>query len=85
MQATYLLLYLYLIICQTIIKEEDRLSSIIAEIDEDVRIVPRGAFVQVPTAEVVKNRSFEGETMQHLLHYYLVHICKIHSELLTIL
>ncbi|CAL1539717.1 unnamed protein product [Lymnaea stagnalis] len=48
----------------TIIKEEDRLSSVVAEIDEDVRIVPRGAFIQVPTAEVVKNRSFEGLSVQ---------------------
>lgn len=44
-------------------KEEDRLASVVAEIDDDVRIVPRGAFVQVPTAEVVKNRSFEGITL----------------------
>ncbi|XP_076463580.1 radial spoke head protein 9 homolog [Babylonia areolata] len=42
------------------IKEEDRLSSIIAEIDEDVRIIPRGAFIKAPTGEVVSNRSFEG-------------------------
>jgi len=48
----------------TIIKEEERLASVIAEIDDDVRIVPRGAFVQVPTAEVVKNRSFEGLSVQ---------------------
>ncbi|XP_069118503.1 radial spoke head protein 9 homolog [Argopecten irradians] len=42
------------------IKEEDRLSSVIADIDEDVKIVPRGAFVQTPTGEVISNRSFEG-------------------------
>ncbi|CAG5135006.1 unnamed protein product [Candidula unifasciata] len=48
----------------TTIKEEDRLTAVIAEIDNDVRIVPRGAFVQVPTAEVVKNRSFEGLLVQ---------------------
>ncbi|KAI8785253.1 radial spoke head protein 9 [Biomphalaria glabrata] len=48
----------------TIIKEEERLSSVIAEIDDDVRIIPRGAFIQVPTAEVVKNRSFEGLSVQ---------------------
>ncbi|BFZ08020.1 hypothetical protein BsWGS_11059 [Bradybaena similaris] len=48
----------------TVVKEEDRLASVVAEIDDDVRIVPRGAFVQVPTAEVVKNRSFEGLSVQ---------------------
>lgn len=42
------------------IKEEDRLSSIIAEIDGDVRIVPRASFIKTPTGEVVCNRSFEG-------------------------
>lgn len=45
---------------QISIKEEDRLSSVIADIDEDVKIVPRAAFVQTPTGEVIANRSFEG-------------------------
>merc|ERR1712179_32595 len=45
------------------IKEEDRLASIVADIDEDVRIVPRGAFVKSPTGEVISNRSFEGLTV----------------------
>lgn len=42
------------------IKEEDRLSAVIADIDSDVRIVPRGAYVKSPTGQVYKNRSFEG-------------------------
>ena len=46
---------------QTIIKEEDRLASAIAEIDEDVRIVPRAAFIKTPTGQVISNRSFEGQ------------------------
>ena len=29
-------------------------------IDEETAVVPRGAFLQTPTAEVVKNRLFEG-------------------------
>jgi len=45
------------------IKEEDRLSSAVAEIDEDVRIVPRGAFIKTPTGKVIGNRSFEGLTV----------------------
>lgn len=45
------------------IKEEDRLASVIADIDEDVKIVPRGAFVKTPTGQVVPNRSFEGLTV----------------------
>ncbi|KAK3093487.1 hypothetical protein FSP39_016321 [Pinctada imbricata] len=42
------------------IKEEDRLASVIAEIDEDVRVVPRASFVKTPDGEVISNRSFEG-------------------------
>merc|ERR1711976_351263 len=42
------------------IKEEDRLSSVIHEIDHDVRVVPRGAFVKSPTGQIYRNRSFEG-------------------------
>jgi len=50
---------------QITIKEEDRLSSIIAEIDEDVKIVPRGSFIKTPTGAVVPNRSFEGKTIKN--------------------
>lgn len=42
------------------IKEETRLAATIAEIDQEVRIVPRGSFVKTPTGQVFKNRSFEG-------------------------
>jgi len=42
------------------IKEEDRLAAVVAEIDQDVSLVPRGAFIRTPTGQVVKNRSFEG-------------------------
>lgn len=42
------------------IKEEDRLAAVIADIDVDVRIVPRGAYVKTPTGQVYRNRSFEG-------------------------
>ncbi|XP_076442656.1 radial spoke head protein 9 homolog [Babylonia areolata] len=42
------------------VKEEIRLTSIISEIDQDVWIVPRGAFVRTATGEVCSNRNFEG-------------------------
>ena len=45
---------------QIMIKEEDRLASVITKIDEEVAIVPRGAFVKTPHGTVFKNRSFEG-------------------------
>ena len=50
-----------LVSLQLAVKEEDRLSSVIAEIDQDVRIVPRAAFIKTPTGEVISNRSFEGK------------------------
>ncbi|XP_013422186.1 radial spoke head protein 9 homolog [Lingula anatina] len=46
------------------IKEEDRLASVISDIDNDVSIVPRAAFIKRPAGQVVKNRSFEGLTVQ---------------------
>ena len=45
------------------IKEEDRLSAVISEIDRDVCIVPRGAYVKSPNQQVHENRSFEGLTV----------------------
>jgi len=46
------------------IKEEDRLASAIAQIDEDVAIVPRGAYIKTPHGTVIRNRSFEGLQIQ---------------------
>lgn len=45
---------------QVTVKEEDRLSATISKIDENVCIVPRGAYIKVPTGQTVRNRSFEG-------------------------
>lgn len=42
------------------IKEEDRLAAVVADIDEQVAIAPRGAFVKTPHGAVLQNRSFEG-------------------------
>lgn len=44
----------------TNLKEEDRLVAVIAQVEEEALIVPRGAFVLQPTGEIVKNRLFEG-------------------------
>lgn len=45
------------------VKEEDRLSAVLSDIDLDVRIVPRGSYVKTPTGQVYENRSFEGLTV----------------------
>lgn len=44
----------------TNLKEEDRLAAVISRIEEDALIIPRAAFIQQPTGEIVKNRLFEG-------------------------
>ncbi|XP_041469798.1 radial spoke head protein 9 homolog [Lytechinus variegatus] len=54
------------------IKEEDRLAAVIAKIDEEVAIVPRGAYARNPNNLVCKNRSFEGLSVTEAgkLHNY---------------
>ena len=49
---------------QIMIKEEERLAAVIDDIDHDVRIVPRAAYVKTPTGQVYNNRSFEGTYIQ---------------------
>ena len=41
-------------------KEEDRLATVIASINYDVSIVPRGAFLRAASGGIYSNRSFEG-------------------------
>ena len=41
-------------------KEEDRLAAVVARIDEEVAIVPKGAYMKTPLGEVVLNMSFQG-------------------------
>ena len=49
-------------------KEEDRLAAVVARIDEEVGVVPRGAYMKTPLGEVVLNKSFQGQ--QWLALYY---------------
>lgn len=48
-------------------KEEDRLAAIIYRMEEEVVIVPRGAFIRMYNGQVVRNKSFEGKWMQLLI------------------
>lgn len=62
-------------------KEEERLAAVVADIDDDCRIAPRGALVLTPKGQVVPNRSFDGLTISEaskLLNYY--HLREIVSE-----
>lgn len=43
------------------LKEEDRLSATIQQIEEETLLIPRGSFIQEPTGEIVKNRLFDGK------------------------
>ncbi|NWV35813.1 RSPH9 protein, partial [Grantiella picta] len=45
---------------EPVIKEETRLIATIEQIDREVGIVPRGAFVKTPLGSVHENRHFEG-------------------------
>uniref|UniRef100_UPI00398E7860 radial spoke head protein 9 homolog n=1 Tax=Pristiophorus japonicus TaxID=55135 RepID=UPI00398E7860 len=42
------------------IKEEERLTATVEQINREAAVVPRRAFVKTPYEEVHKNRSFEG-------------------------
>ncbi|XP_014665626.1 PREDICTED: radial spoke head protein 9 homolog [Priapulus caudatus] len=44
----------------TAMKEENRLASVIADIDDDAAIIPRGAYLRTPQGIVKPNKSFEG-------------------------
>ncbi|KAL3321240.1 Radial spoke head protein 9 [Cichlidogyrus casuarinus] len=44
-------------------KEENRLAAVIARIDYDAQIIPRGAYIRVATGRVLRNKSFEGLTV----------------------
>ncbi|XP_046847451.1 radial spoke head protein 9 homolog [Xenia sp. Carnegie-2017] len=46
-----------------LVKEEDRLATVIAAINYDVAIVPRGSFLRSADGNIYSNRSFEGLTM----------------------
>lgn len=42
------------------LKEEERVAAVVETIDNEVRVVPRGAFIKTPLGETHTNRSFEG-------------------------
>lgn len=46
---------------QTKVNEESRLAVTVHQIDEEVSVVPRGAFIKSPHGLVQVNRSFGGK------------------------
>jgi len=55
------------------LKEEERLAAVVADIDREVFVVPRKAYIKSPSGQVYKNRNFEGHTQSEAcrLHNYL--------------
>ncbi|XP_078068347.1 radial spoke head protein 9 homolog [Mustelus asterias] len=57
------------------VKEEERLTATIEQINREAAIIPRGAFVRTPLEQIHKNRSFEGLSvteagkLQSYLHF----------------
>ena len=45
-------------------KEEDRLAAVIKRIDHDVRVIPRGSFHRLANGQVIRNKNYEGLTME---------------------
>lgn len=51
-------------------KEEERLAATVADVDEEVAIAPRRAFVMTPQGHVVENRSFSGLSLSESVKLY---------------
>ena len=49
-------------------KEEDRLAAVVASIDQEVAVVPHGAYIKTPLGGIRKNRSFEGINVLTLIN-----------------
>ncbi|XP_067875712.1 radial spoke head protein 9 homolog [Heterodontus francisci] len=55
------------------VKEEERLTATIEQINREAAIIPRGAFIKTPHEQIHKNRSFEGLSVTEAgkLRFYL--------------
>jgi radial spoke head protein 9 len=49
------------------LKEEDRLAAVVAQIDHEVALVPRGSLVLSPRGSVRPNRHFDGHSLSEAL------------------
>ncbi|XP_072356302.1 radial spoke head protein 9 homolog [Scyliorhinus torazame] len=69
------------------VKEEERLTATIEQINREAAIIPRGAFVKTPLEQIHKNRSFEGLSvteagkLQSYLHFTMPLKLKLKSML----
>lgn len=54
------------LLAQIEMKEVDRLAAVVALVDEEGGVVPRGAYLKTPQGVVALNKSFQGTVMGHL-------------------
>ena len=54
------------ILAQIEMKEVDRLAAVVALVDEEGAVVPRGAYLKTPQGVVTLNNSFKGTVADHL-------------------
>ena len=54
------------ILAQIEMKEVDRLAAVVALVDEEGAVVPRGAYLKTPQGVVTLNNSFNGTEADHL-------------------
>ena len=54
------------LLAQIEMKEVDRLAAVVALVDEEGAVVPRGAYLKTPQGVVTLNKSFQGIEAGHL-------------------
>ena len=64
---------MYSFVVQIEMKEVDRLAAVVARIQKEAAVVPKGAYMQTEAGIVVTNNSFQGLTLAEASHlgYYL--------------
>lgn len=64
---------MYSYVVQIEMKEVDRLAAVVARIQEEAAVVPKGAYMQTEAGAVVPNNSFQGLSIAEVsrLNYYL--------------
>ena len=60
-------------IFKVLVKEEDRLATVIAAINYDVAIVPRGSYLRSADGNIYSNRCFEGCNVTDILDVHITY------------
>ena len=65
----------------TTITEEKRLAALVATIDADVAVAPRGAYHRTPTGKIELNPSFEGNKRKRERERECVCVCVLKKDI----